>query len=77
MAVILALLAVELLSSFHRTPAHSHDRYENMVVGLMLLFNHLAYQFRFPAPATVALRFLAWGWMVFAVFCLVWRVLFS
>jgi len=34
----------------------------------MLLFNHLAYQFRWPTLVTVTLRSLAWLWLAFGSF---------
>jgi hypothetical protein len=44
---------------------YPYDRYSGTVVVLMLLFNHLAYQFRWPASVTLVLRLFAWVWLVF------------
>jgi hypothetical protein len=71
LGVILVLLAIDLQWRLSLPSAYPHDRNLNCVVVLMLLFNHLAYQFRWPPAATVGLRVLAWSWLVFGVFCIV------
>jgi hypothetical protein len=68
LVVIFVLLASEIQWHLSLPPTYSHDRYGNLVVGLMLLFNHLAYSFRLPTPATVAVRILAWSWLLFGCF---------
>src|ERR1022692_4257349 len=58
------LVACLLLLAFHiqwrltLSPDYRHDRNGNGVVALMLLFNNLAYQFRWPTSVPVALRLL-------------------
>ena len=76
LAVILTLLAFDLYWRMTLPPFYPHDRNINLVVVLMLLFNHLAYQFRWPPAATAGLRLLAWGWLVFGAFYIYfsWRV---
>jgi len=68
LAVILALLAVDIYWRLNLPPFYHGARNLGCVVALMLLFNHLAYQFRWPSQATIALRLLAWGWLVFGFF---------
>jgi hypothetical protein len=73
------LVACLLLLAWHiqwrlSLPAtYPYDRNSNGVVVLMLLFNHLAYQFHWPTSVTVALRALAWVWLAFGcVYILYW-----
>ena len=70
LVVILVLLAADVWWRVSFPPV---DRYMNSVVVLILLFNHLAYQFQWPPLGTVAIRILAWGWLVcgllYVVFC--------
>jgi hypothetical protein len=68
LAFILALLAFDLGWRLSLPPFYHGDRNMGLVVPLMLLFNHLAYQFRWPPPTTVTLRLLSWGWMAFGWF---------
>jgi hypothetical protein len=65
LALILLLLASDIYLLKNLRPDYRGDRYRNAVVGLMLLFNHLAFQFRWPILTTVFLRALAWIWVVF------------
>jgi hypothetical protein len=67
LAFILLLLAIDLFRLSRSSVGSLHIATGNCVVVLMLLFNHLAYQFRFSPQATVALRILAWGWVVFGL----------
>jgi hypothetical protein len=68
LALILVLLAQNIHLYLGLPPAYRGDPYGNGVVGLMLLFVHLAYWFRWPSAIAVALKFLAWGWLVFGAF---------
>jgi hypothetical protein len=71
---ILLLLANYIWWRLSLPSTYSHDPNVNGVVVLMLLFNILAYQFRWPASATVVFRILAWGWIFFGFFYLLhWR----
>jgi hypothetical protein len=70
LAVILLLLAWNFQVWLSTPPSYPYGRYDNFVVALMLLFNHLAFQFRWPAAVTAALRLLAVGWIVFGLFYL-------
>jgi len=68
LVVVLLLLANYIYWRITLTPGYTHDRYGNGVVVLMLLFNHLAYQFRWSASVTIALRLWAWAWLAFGGF---------
>lgn len=62
----LIMLAISLLLCFIAPPEHG-GRYMLPVIVLMGLFHHLAYQFRWPMPATVVIRILALGWGIFGL----------
>ena len=64
LTVVLLLLAWNINFLLNLSPAYSGERYMNLVVVLMLLFNHLAGSFRFPPTVTLAVRVLAYGWVV-------------
>lgn len=66
LAAALLLLAWDMKWQLNRSPAFSGDRYGNLVMGLLLLLNHLAWSFRFPPTVTFALRVLASGWFLLA-----------
>jgi hypothetical protein len=62
LAAILALLVVNAWQALFRPPAHG--RYDGLILPLMLLFNSLAFVFRWSPPVTLVLRILAWAWTV-------------
>lgn len=64
LAMILALLAVNTMVSLNYRLSFSSASYGNFVVVLMLLLNHVSGNFRFSRTLTLALRVLAWGWLV-------------
>ena len=57
LAAICALLISDVLIP-------STHYYGSLVVPVMLLFNHLAFQFRWPRGVMVTLRIIALGWLV-------------
>src|SRR4051812_25367960 len=68
LAFILVLLVADILW-FSRRSSHYHgDPYGNLVIAVMLLLNHLAFQFTYPSAATAALRSVAIFWLVFACY---------
>jgi len=68
LVVCLLLLAVHIQWRLTLPSDYRHDPNGNGVVALMLLFNHLAHNFRWPTSVTIALRLLAWGWLAFGCF---------
>jgi hypothetical protein len=62
----LLLLGANIYWRINLPRGYQGDRYVNFVVALMLLFNVLAFQFRWPVLATVLLRTLAFMWIAFA-----------
>jgi hypothetical protein len=72
LASILLLLAWYVYWRNNLPPDYPGDRYGNAVVGLMLLFNLLAFQFRWPILATV-IRTLVFIWLVFVFVYIAFR----
>ena len=64
--VLLLMWNVQLWRSV--PPSYPYDRYSNLVLMLMVLFGHLAFQFRWPPRVMAALRLLALGWCLFGLF---------
>jgi hypothetical protein len=58
LAVILALFAYDL----HDPAPHF---FRSLIVPFMLLFNHLAFQFRWPSSIMISLRVVAIAWLIF------------
>jgi len=58
LALILALFAAH-------TFIPTNHYFSGFLVPLMLLFNHLAFQFQWPRPVTIMLRACALFWVVF------------
>jgi hypothetical protein len=64
---LVGLLAFDLLRNFVLFPTFHPDHYANTVVILMMLFSHLAFQFRWPSIATVALRAVVFMSLLFGL----------
>ena len=67
LALICALLAWGVFLFFTRSPAYRGDPYGNLILGVMLLLNHVSAHFRLPPRVTVATRILAIGWLLFGL----------
>jgi hypothetical protein len=76
---ILALLLLQILIAPHLSIADGLGGFFGFVVPLMLLFNHLAYQFRWSRPVTIVWRVIAWLWLAFGLLFILFRtvVLFA
>lgn len=72
LGVILLLLALNIYWRANLPFDYPGDRYGNVVVVLMLLFNHVAFQFHWPILATVLLRTVAFIWLVFVCVYVFW-----
>ena len=73
-----ALLAWNAYLIATRPPGLAGDPYGGLIIGVMLLLNHLAFQFHMPPRVTLAARIFSIGWLVFGLFyvCYLGRVLF-
>jgi hypothetical protein len=43
--------------------AYGYRKYTNIVVSLMLLFNHVAFQYKLPGLFSPLAKLLAWTWL--------------
>ena len=68
LVVIGALLAWNAYLLATRPPGVPGDPYGGLVLAIMLLSNHVAFQFPLPPRVTVAARILAVAWAVFGMF---------
>lgn len=78
LALICAMFAWSVHWFVTRSPSYHGDPFGNMILGVMLLLNHIAFQFRLPPRITVAARILAIGWLAFGLIyvCYLSRLLF-
>ena len=67
LAFILALLILNALLCPHLPPSYPGGRWFPLIVPLMLLLNHLAFQFRWSQLVTVFLRVIAYAWLIFGM----------
>jgi hypothetical protein len=67
MLVVFLLLLAESIRSRLTSPRWPDDDYTDLVLPLMLLFNHLAFMFNWRRRLAVALYVLALSWSVFGL----------
>ena len=70
LAVVLALLIAHVF-----IPTRHY--YSGFIIPLMLLFNHLAFSFRWSPPVTIALRACAYFWIIFGSVVIVYQIFTS
>ena len=71
--VFLALILVLIVESVRefRTPGYyAYHRWMSLVVPIMLLLNHLAFQIVKRQPWQTVMGILAFGWLIFSVYVL-------
>ncbi len=73
-----ALLAWNAYLFGTRPPGVPGDPYGGLILGVMLLLNHVAFQFHLPPRVALAARILPIGWLAFGLvyICYLSRVLF-
>ena len=52
----------------------AYDKYANLIVALMLLFNHIAYNFIKTGWKNRVMRTVAWTWMVLGFVYILWGI---
>ena len=67
LAFIIALLIFQAVVAAHLPSSYRPGRYGGFIAPLMLLFNHLAYKFRWSQTVTIVLRVIAWVWIIFGL----------
>jgi hypothetical protein len=70
--IILALLALHVRWYLNLPSTYVGPRHFNSVVLLLLLFNHLAFQFRWPSSISIIFRILALIWIMLCYVYIVW-----
>jgi hypothetical protein len=64
LAFLLVLFLLGFALSFHLPTSYPGGRFFGLIVPVMLLLNHLAFQFHWSQRATVAFRATAFAWTV-------------
>ena len=64
LALIFCLLVFSVYHLLKHRDFFAYDEYGNLIVGLMLLFNHIAYNFTKTGWKNRVMRTVAWTWMV-------------
>jgi hypothetical protein len=63
LACIIGLIIGQAIAEYI-SPSQRLGGLFGFIAPLALLFNHLAYQFRWPRAAMISLRVLAWVWII-------------
>ena len=71
LAIILYLIAWNVMHLL-KSRDFAYDEYGNLVIALMLLFNHIAYNFTKTGWKGRVMKAVAWIWMVFGSFYIFW-----
>jgi len=76
LALILAWNVMELLSAIHSSPPYRHSKYFGLIFPMMMLFQHLAFNFYWSRPVRIALRICAFVSLVFGVLAMIFYDVF-
>lgn len=71
LGVVLCLLAFSIINLL-RSRNFGYDQYGNLVIGLGLLFFHIAYYFTTKGWKSVVMKTVAWVWLVFGWVYIFW-----
>ena len=71
LVLILCLLVWSITSLLERRNS-GYDQYGNLIVGLMLLFNHIAYHFTKKGWLSRVMKTIAWIWLGFGWAYIFW-----
>ena len=71
LAIILYLIAWNVMHLL-KSRDFAYDEYGNLVIALMLLFNHITYNFTKTGWKGRVMKAVAWIWMVFGSFYIFW-----
>ena len=71
---MLAIILYLLINVMHllKWDDFAYDEYGNLVVALMLLFHHIAYNFTKTGWKNRVMRVVAWVWLVLGVVYIFW-----
>ena len=71
LAVILCLLVANV-THLLKWQGFAYDKYGNLIVALMLLFNHIAYNFTKTGWKNRVMRAVAWIWLILGFVYIFW-----
>ncbi|RKU13838.1 hypothetical protein C6503_15495 [Candidatus Poribacteria bacterium] len=71
LVIVLGLLAFSVIDLL-RSRNFGYDQYGGPVIGLVLLFNHIAYYFTTKGWKSVVMKTVAWIWIAFGSIYIFW-----
>ncbi len=71
LVIVLGLLALSVINLLGSRD-FGYDQYGGLVIGLMLLFNHIAYDFTTKGWKSVVMKTVAWVWIAFGLVYIFW-----
>ena len=72
LAIILYLLVINVMHLLKWQHYFVYDEYGNLLIALMLLFNHIAHNFTKTGWTHRIMRVVAWGWLVLVFGYIFW-----
>ena len=71
LGIILCLLGFSVMNLL-RYRNFGYDQYGALVIGLILLFNHIAYYFTTEGWKSIVMKTVAWVWIAFGLVYMFW-----
>lgn len=71
LVIILCLLAFSVINLIGSRD-FGYDQYGGLVIGLVLLFNHIAYYFTTKGWKSIVMKTVAWVWIAFGSVYIFW-----
>ena len=71
LGIILCLLVFSVINLV-RSRNFGYDQYGALVIGLILLFNHIAYYFTTKGWKSIVMKTVAWVWIAFGLVYIFW-----
>ena len=74
LGIVLCLLSFSMINLIGSRD-FGYDQYGGLVIGLVLLFNHIAYNFTTKGWKSIVMKTVAWVWMAFGSVYILWLLL--
>lgn len=71
LVIVLGLLAFSVINLLGSRD-FGYDQYGGLVIGLILLFNHIAYYFTTKGWKSIVMKTVAWVWIAFGLVYILW-----
>ena len=71
LSIVLCLLVFSVVNLL-RSRNFGYDQYGALVIGLILLFNHIAYYFTTKGWKSIVMKTVAWVWIAFGLVYFFW-----